>query len=146
MPVNALNVSLRLVLSALLVISTGGFATYAHLCKGAVVSTSIIIPKDPCSSGSCSMSDQQHSADEGVTCCSSHSDQHEARKHCCDDDFIFLQTTPVKDEEAQPQMALHLNQQVSFPVFAALAINSTEWRTVFLPVKRLFLLHQNFRL
>ncbi len=143
---NSLIATIRLFLSALLVISTGGFATYAHLCKGAVVSTSLFIPKDPCSSGGCSVSQEHSNSDNDATCCKRQNNEQEARKHCCDDEYVFLQTTPVKDEEAQPELAFHAHNNDIFAQSTAILAFDKAIEHFPSSTKRLYVLYQNFRL
>lgn len=135
-------ISIRLFLSALLIVSTGGFATYAHFCKGNLVAASLIVPVDPCSGGSCSMT--QHVESDG--CCHQESYESEINKHCCDDDFLFLQTTPVKDEEAPALHTIAPQNSTYNPYITYQSdIEIADDVEVFI-VERLFLRHQNFRL
>ncbi|TVQ76791.1 MAG: hypothetical protein EA358_08500 [Flavobacteriales bacterium] len=76
----------RVLLGFLLVISAGGFSTFSHYCKGNLVSSSIILPVDPCSGGSCALK-HQHSADD---------DRDALSQHCCEDVNLFLQITSFR--------------------------------------------------
>ncbi len=135
-------ISMRLFLSALLIVSTGGFATYAHFCKDNLVSASLFIPVDPCSSGSCSMPQ----GDESPDCCQHESQDTEINEHCCDDDFLFLQTTPVKDEEAPELHAVEAQNSTYNPYIAHYSEVEITYEADILTAQRLFLRYQNFRL
>lgn len=135
-------ISIRLFLSALLIVSTGGFATYAHFCKGNLVSASFLVPVDPCGGGSCSL--PQHDASKD--CCHHESQDTEISQHCCDDDFLFLQTTPVKDEEAPALHAVEAQNDTYNPYVIYYSEVEITYNADLLIVERLFLRHQNFRL
>ncbi|MCC5916103.1 MAG: hypothetical protein JJU02_02125 [Cryomorphaceae bacterium] len=127
---------LRTFLSLLLVLSTGGFSTYAHFCKGEMVAGSVIIPADPCekmAEKSCSQKKHQ----EGFT------------PNCCESDIHFFQTAPTKHEEVQPDFQIH-NQQAP-ALFVNIVLENRNaicpdlkiWAPPKIP---LYILLENFRL
>lgn len=131
---------LNAIIATLLIFTTGGIGSFAHFCKGNLVTASVVVPVDPCNGGMCMRSLS--------------TDTEEERTHfkgiCCEDVADFWQTdTPKSSEKVSlNNIASTVYFQETFSIVKAFKQNKI-FKNLFSrppPGTALFIVFQNFRL